>query len=177
MSTSITPDQLDQDDEDEKNANAQLMADLKEQVQRAEQASEQYRKQLEVMQQRLDDATNEQTEAEERDFARQTELDKLRAEIKEAARHNREMETSYESEKRMLLQDRDTQSSKEAELQAIISRLNETLRNKGIEKSNANRAGMNLSVHPSAANTRSQSQRTRRRWTRSVRDAPEGAER
>ncbi|ETN39791.1 uncharacterized protein HMPREF1541_06017 [Cyphellophora europaea CBS 101466] len=140
MSTSFTPDQLEQEDEDEKNANMQPIADLKEQVSRAEQASEQYRKQLEVMQQRLDDATNEQTAAEERDFARQTELDKLRAEIKESARQNRELETSYESDHRMLLQERESQSSREAELQAVINRLNETLRNKGIEKSNASRA-------------------------------------
>lgn len=137
----MTPDQLDQDDEDERNANAQLMADLKEQVQRAEQASEQYRKQLESMQQRLDDATNEQTAAEERDFQRQTELDKLRAEVKDSARQRRELEMSHDSEKRLLLQERERSTTKEAELQAVIGRLNETLRNKGIEKSNANRAG------------------------------------
>jgi chromosome segregation ATPase len=141
MSTSYTQDDLDQDDEDERNANAQLMTDLKEQVQRAEQASEQYRKQLELMQQRLDETTNEQTAAEERDFQRQTELDKLRAEIKELARQRRELTMTHDSEKRMLLQDRERSSAKEAQLQATISRLNETLRNKGIERSNASRAG------------------------------------
>ena len=141
MSTSYTPDQLDQEDEDERNANAQLMADLKEQVQRAEQASEQYRKQLEILQQRLDEATNEQTAAEERDFRRQTELDKLRAEVKDSARQRRELEMSNDSEKRMLLQDRERSIGKEAELQAVIGRLNERLRDKSIEKSNANRAG------------------------------------
>lgn len=141
MSTALNPDQLDQDDEDERNANTQIMADLKEQVQRAEQASEQYRKQLEIMQQRLDDATNEQTAAEERDFQRQTELDKLRAEVKELARQRREIEMSHDSEKKMLLQERERSNGKEAELQGVIGRLNETLRNKGIEKSNASRAG------------------------------------
>lgn len=141
MSTALNPDQLDQDDEDERNANTQIMADLKEQVQRAEQASEQYRKQLEIMQQRVDDATNEQTAAEERDFQRQTELDKLRAEVKELARQRREIEMSHDSEKKMLLQERERSNGKEAELQGVIGRLNETLRNKGIEKSNASRAG------------------------------------
>lgn len=142
MSTSFTPDQLEQEEEDDKQANAQLISDLREQLQRAEQASEHYRKQLEGLQHRLDDATNEQTAAEERDFARQTELDKLRAEIKEAARYNREIETAHESEKRMLLQERESQISREAELQATIARLTETLRSKGIEKSLASRAGM-----------------------------------
>lgn len=142
MSTSFTPDQLDQDDEDEKATNAQLMADLEERLQRSEQASEQYRKQLEVMQTRLDEATNEQTASEEKEFAQRTELDKLRAELREAARQNRESETSHESEKRMLLQDRENQATRELELQSTIARMNETLRNKGIERSNANRAGM-----------------------------------
>jgi predicted nucleic acid-binding Zn-ribbon protein len=141
MSTSFTPDQLDRDDEDEKATNAQLLADLEQRLQRSEQASEQYRKQLEVMQSRLDEATNEQTASEEKEFAQRTELDKLRAELREAARQNREIETSYESEKRMLLQDRDNQVTKEHELQATVARLNESLRNKGIEWSNASRAG------------------------------------
>lgn len=141
MSTSFTPDDdLDQD-EDEKNANAQIMVDLKEQVQRAEQASEQYRKQLEAMQQRLDAATNEQTEAEEREFQRRTDMDRLRAEVKDSSRQRREQEISHESEKRLLLQERDRQTAKEAELQSVINRLNETLRNKGLEKSIASRAG------------------------------------
>ena len=144
MSTSFTPDQLDQDDEDEKATNAQLIADLEQRLQRSEQASEQYRKQLEVMQTRLDDATNEQTASEEKEFAQRTELDKLRAELREAARQNRESETSHESENRMLLQDRENQAARELELQSTIARLNETLRNKGIERSNANRAGLSL---------------------------------
>lgn len=147
MSTSFTPDQLDQDDEDEKATNAQLLADLEQRLQRSEQASEQYRKQLEVMQSRLDEATNEQTASEEKEFAQRTELDKLRAELREAARQNREIETSYESEKRMLLQDRDNQVTKEHELQATVARLNESLRNKGIEWSNASRAGKFISQH------------------------------
>ena len=144
MSTSFTPDQLDHDDEDEKATNALLIADLEQRLQRSEQASEQYRKQLEVMQTRLDDATNEQTASEEKEFAQRTELDKLRAELREAARQNRESETSHESENRMLLQDRENQAARELELQSTIARLNETLRNKGIERSNANRAGLSL---------------------------------
>jgi chromosome segregation ATPase len=139
MSAAYTPDQIE-DDEDERNANAQLISDLKEQVQRAEQASEQYRKTIEQLQNRLDEATNEQTNAEERDFQRQTELDKLRAEVKELSRQKREAESSHESEKRMLLQERESLLGKDAQSQTIIARLNETLRDKGLEMSHANRA-------------------------------------
>ena len=141
MSSSFAVDDDPEQNEDEKNANAQIMGDLKEQVQRAENASEQYRKQLESLQQRLDDATNEQTAAEEREYQRRTELDRLRADIKDGARQRREQELTNESEKRMLLQERERQTTREAELQSVIGRLNETLRNKGIEKSSASRAG------------------------------------
>ena len=146
MSSSFNVEDEPEHNEDEKNANAQIMADLKEQVQRAEKASEQYRKQLETLQQRLDDATNEQTAAEEREYQRRTELDHLRADIKDGARQRREQEITNESEKRMLLQERERQTTRESELQSVIGRLNETLRNKGIEKTNASRAGKSPST-------------------------------
>ena len=141
MSSSFNVDTDPEQNEDDKSANVQIMAGLEAQVQRAEKASEQYRKQLESLQQRLDDATNEQTTAEEREYQRRTELDRLRADIKDGARQRREQEITSESEKRMLLQERERQTTREAELQSVIGRLNETLRNKGIEKTNASRAG------------------------------------
>lgn len=127
-----------------KSANAQLIADLQEQVQRAEQASEQYRKQLEGMQQRLDEAASEQTASEERDYQRQTELDLLRAEMKESTRQRREIELAFEEDKQVFLQVREKQANKEAELQAVIGRLNEALRTRGAERINASRSGMSV---------------------------------
>lgn len=130
------------EEDESKSANAQLIADLKEQVQRAEQASEQYQKQLEIMQQRLDEAAAEQTSAEERDFQRQTELDRLRAEIKDLNRQRRELELAYNEDKQMFLQERERQAAKEADLQGAISRLNEALRARGAERVSASRSGM-----------------------------------
>ena len=130
------PPEADTESDDAKATNAQLIANLKDQVQRAEKASEQYRKHLESLQQRLDESANEQTAAEERELQKQTELDGLRGDTKEAARRNRELELSFDSERRLLLQDREKQASKEAELQATITRLNEALRLKGLERSN-----------------------------------------
>ncbi|RMZ83165.1 hypothetical protein DV738_g1157, partial [Chaetothyriales sp. CBS 135597] len=134
MNSSLGSDYTADQDEDERNANAQLIADLQLQVQRAEHASEQYRKHLELMQERLDKSTNDLTLAEERDFQRQTQLDRLQAEVKDTARQRRELDIAHESEMRMLLQERERQASREAGLQSVINRLNETLRNKEHER-------------------------------------------
>ncbi|KIX05898.1 uncharacterized protein Z518_03871 [Rhinocladiella mackenziei CBS 650.93] len=134
-----TPDN-EIENEETKSANAQLIADLKEQVHRAEQASEQYKKQLEGMQQRLDEAATEQTASEERDYQRQTELDRLKAEIKDLTRQCRELELIYNEDKQAFLQDRERQASKEADLQAVIGRLNEALRNRSAERLNTSRS-------------------------------------
>ncbi|RMD41626.1 hypothetical protein DV735_g3474, partial [Chaetothyriales sp. CBS 134920] len=146
MNTSLGSDStLDQDD-DERSATAQLIADLQLQVQRAEQASDQYRKHLELMQERLDKSTNDLTLAEERDFQQQTQLDRLQAEVKDTARQRRELDIAHESEMRMLLQERDRQASREASLQSVINRLNETLRNKELERQPSDHQAVDSSV-------------------------------
>ncbi|EXJ95366.1 hypothetical protein A1O1_00487 [Capronia coronata CBS 617.96] len=131
------------EDDESKSVNAQLIADLKEQVQRAEQASEQYRKQLEMMQQRLDEAAAEQTSAEERDYQRQSELDRLKAEIKDLNRQRRELELAYSEDKQTFLHERERQAGKEADLQCVISRLNEALRTRSAERISASRSASN----------------------------------
>lgn len=135
------PDGEQQEEEETKSANAQLIAGLKEQVDRAEQASEQYRKQLEIMQQRLDEAAAEQTTGEERDYKRQTEIDRLRAEIRDLARERRELESAQEHERKLFEQERERQSSRELALQDKVHRLNEVLRTKGLERTSADRSG------------------------------------
>lgn len=126
---------LDQENEDDNtSANAQLIADLKEQVERAEQASDYYRKQLEILQQRLDESTDQQTAAEERDFAARTQIDKLQAELKEHVRQKREMEIGFESERSMLIQEKDRSSVRENELQSRVHRLSTSLQHKSLER-------------------------------------------
>lgn len=132
---------LDQENEDEEStsANAQLIADLKEQVERAEQASDQYRKQLEILQQRLDESTDQQTAAEERDFAARTQIDKLGAELKEHVRQKREMEIGFESERNLLIQEKDRSTVRENELQSRLNRLSISLQNKSLERASTAR--------------------------------------
>lgn len=131
----------DDEENESKSANSQLIADLKEQVERAEQASEQYRRQLEALQQRLDEATDQQTAAEERDFATRTHIDKLLAEVKDSARQKRDIELNFESERSMLIQEKDRTSQREQELQSVVTRLTETLKTKSLERASTLRSG------------------------------------
>lgn len=146
-STFVAPDG-EQEDEETKSANAQLISGLKEQVDRAEQASEQYRKQLEIMQRRLDEAAAEQTTGEERDYKRQTEIDRLRAEIRDSARERRELESTHEHERKLFEQERERQSGRELELQDKVQRLSETLRTRGLERTSVDRSGECPSAGP-----------------------------
>ncbi|KEF59633.1 uncharacterized protein A1O9_04479 [Exophiala aquamarina CBS 119918] len=141
MSNSFASPESEPDNEETKAANAQLIADLKEQVHRAEQASDQYRKQLEVMQKRLDDAAGEQTTSEERDYQRQTEIDRLRVEYKDSIRQYRELEIAYDADKNTFLHERERQVNKEADLEAKISRLTATLRARDADRVSASRSG------------------------------------
>ena len=133
--------------------NTQLMAELKEQVERAEQASEQYRRQLQALQQRLDEATDQHTAAEERDFAARTQIDKLLAEAKDNARQKRDMEVNFESERSMLMQEKGRTSEREAALQAVVNRLTETLKTKSLE-----RASIARDDHSSSEDTQASTQ-------------------
>ncbi len=130
----------EEDHENEiESANAQLIADLKEQLERAEQASDQYRKQLDFLQQRLDHAADQQTAAEERDLSTRTQIDKLLAEVRDNARQKREMEINFESERNMFLQERQRVSHREQELHSRVSRLTETIQTKSLEKASTAR--------------------------------------
>jgi len=131
-------------DDDSKHASAQLIADLKEQLERAEQTSEQYRKQFEILQQRLDESTDLQTAAEERDFAARTRIDQLVVETKDTARQNREMEMSLESERNLLVQEKERSFIREAELQSTVNRLTEALKTKNLERASTARIGQTI---------------------------------
>lgn len=141
------------DDEDAKSKNAELIKeikDLQDRVERAEQASARYREQIEVMREELDKTSQDQTAAEERDFQRRTQVDKLKAENNELKRYTREMERHHTEDEQLLQQEREKHMEKEAQQQATINRLNETLRLNGIERFNASRSAS--MVEPQASN-------------------------
>ncbi|XXH03757.1 60S ribosomal protein L30 [Hypoxylon texense] len=104
-----------------------LIDDLKERLQRADATSEQYRKQAEVLQSRLDDALKEQAKLEERVHESEEQIEALRNEKREAARQMREMEAIYEAERSSMMREKEEMANREEEMQTVINRLKETL--------------------------------------------------
>lgn len=125
----------DPSEEEAKAQNAALIEELKEQLQKAETASEQYQKQLGVLQMRLDEALSEQAKLEDQAHEKDSKIEALQNEIREHARQIRELEQAHELERNAMLKDKEQQASREEELQATIQRLKESLAQK--ERMNA----------------------------------------
>ncbi|KAL0942556.1 m serotype [Colletotrichum truncatum] len=104
-----------------------LLDDLKERLSNAEISSEQYRKQAEVLQTRLDDALKESAKLEEKVHETEEQIETLRNEKRETARQMREMETIYEAERSSMNKEKEEMSNREEEMQTIIQRLKDTL--------------------------------------------------
>ena len=107
-----------------------LISDLKEQLQKAETASEQYKKQLGVLQMRLDEAVNDQGKLEDQSHERESKIEQLNAEIRDHVRQIRDLEQLHEKERNAMLLEKDQQASREEEMQASIQRLKESLAQK-----------------------------------------------
>ncbi|KAJ5287171.1 hypothetical protein N7478_002857 [Penicillium angulare] len=120
----------DPSEEEARAQNAALIEELREQLQKAETASEQYQKQLGVLQMRLDEAVSEQTKLEDQAHERDTRIETLGTEIREQARQIRDLEQHHEMERNAMLQEKEQQASKEEELQATIQRLKESVAQK-----------------------------------------------
>ncbi|KAI0098709.1 hypothetical protein GGR51DRAFT_425075 [Nemania sp. FL0031] len=110
-----------------------LIEDLKDRLHKADQASEQYRKQGEVLQSRLDEALKEQAKLEERAHENEEQIEVLLNEKREAARQMREMEAIYEAERSSMMKEKEEMSNREEEMQTIINRLKETLNQRNAE--------------------------------------------
>lgn len=113
-----------------------LIEDLKERLQKADNASEQHKKQAEVLQTRLDDALKEQAKLEEKVHESEEQIEALRNEKREAARQMREMEAIYEAERSSMMKEKEEMANREEEMQAVINRLKETLNQKNAEDEN-----------------------------------------
>ncbi|KAI5291933.1 hypothetical protein KEM52_006743 [Ascosphaera acerosa] len=107
--------------------NAALIAQLKDQVARSESVSEQYQKQLGVLQSRLDEAVAEQSRLEEAVHGREDTVAALQKETKELNKRIRELDQAYSNERHLYLKDRDEASKREEDLHATVRRLRETI--------------------------------------------------
>ncbi|RYO77833.1 hypothetical protein DL766_000069 [Monosporascus sp. MC13-8B] len=113
-----------------------LIDDLKERLAKADTAAEQYRKQTEVLQSRLDETLKEQAKLEERVHESEEQIEALQNEKREAARQMREMETIYEAERSSMLKEKEEMSNREEEMQAVINRLKDTLNQRNADEEN-----------------------------------------
>ncbi|KAL1955345.1 hypothetical protein VTO42DRAFT_8627 [Malbranchea cinnamomea] len=148
--SSINRNLLNNSDDEARAANAAIIEELKEQIQKAEITTEQYQKQLGVLQMRLDDAVSEQGRLEEQAHEKDNTINSLREEIRELTRQLREMEQAHEMERAAMIKDKEAQASREEELQATIQRLKETIAQKDLRMSVENER--NLSRSPSFRN-------------------------
>ncbi|KAJ5788722.1 hypothetical protein N7457_003712 [Penicillium paradoxum] len=120
----------DHSDEEARAQNAALIVELREQLQKAETASEQYQKQLGVLQMRLDEAISEQSKLEDQAHERDTRIEALNSEIRDQGRQIRDLEQNHESERNAMLQEKEQQTSREEEMQATIQRLKDSMAQK-----------------------------------------------
>lgn len=126
---------LDDSDEDARGERLALTDDLRERLQKAELLTEEYRKQFEIMQMRLDEALKAQTELEERVHEEEETADSLVNENKEVLRQRRELESLHEAERAATMKERDELLAREEEQRQIIQRLKDALDRKEIKLS------------------------------------------
>jgi uncharacterized membrane protein YccC len=89
--------------------------------------SEQFQKQAQVLQSRLDEALQEQGKLEDRLHESEERLETLENEKRDAFRQKREMEAIYEAERSSMTKEKEEMSNREEEMQTIIQRLKDSL--------------------------------------------------
>lgn len=103
------------------------MDELRSRVQKAETASEEYQRQLILLQARLDESQQEQGKLEDRLHQSNTSIEELESDRALSARQRRETQDLYETERTSMLKDRAEQKTKEDELLSANQRLKEIL--------------------------------------------------
>ncbi|KAL9604577.1 MAG: hypothetical protein Q9179_001803 [Wetmoreana sp. 5 TL-2023] len=118
------------DDSQEADAKAEhlsLMEELRERVKRAEALSEDYQRQLQSLQHRLNESLQEHGKLEDRLQEREEKVANLEGQAKQAARQRQELENTLESERKAMWQDQADQKALEKELRAANQRLKDDL--------------------------------------------------
>jgi len=124
---------------------AAALDDLKTRLAKAEGVADEYQKQAEVLQSRLDDTLREHAKLEERLHETEEQTEALSNEKREAARQMREMESIYEAERSSMMKEKDEMANREEEMQTVIQRLKDSLaaqKNNSEEDGRSSRQGM-----------------------------------
>ena len=117
----------DVSEEEARADNAAIMDELKNRLRKAENASEEYQRQLSLLQMRLNDTLLEQGVLEERLQERIGKMEMLENEKIQAAREKREMENQFEAERVAVMKDNEQRKLVEEELQLANQRLKDSL--------------------------------------------------
>lgn len=103
------------------------MEELKSRLVKAETASEEYQRQLNMLQAKLNDSLLEHGRIEDQLRENGARVEEIEAERSQVTRQKREMEDLFESERTAMIQDKAEQKAKEEEQQGVIKRLKETI--------------------------------------------------
>lgn len=117
----------DTSEEDVRAENGVLIDELRDRLRKAETASEEYQRHLAMLQTRLDDSLLQQETLEERVQEGVERIEALDIEKTQTARQWREMESSIQAERDLMMKDKNEMNLKEEELLAVNQRLKETL--------------------------------------------------
>lgn len=119
-------------DEDARAQSAAIIQDLKQQLEKTMEASDSYEKQANLLQLNLDAITKEHTMLEEQTQQHDSKVLALQDELMDLRKNRRETEKAFDTERAQMLSNREQQAHREEELQSVIQRLNETIRQKEI---------------------------------------------
>ena len=126
--------------EDEARAgNIALLDELRDRVRKAESASEELQRHLNLMQARLDESQQSQSRLEDRLQQKEVKVEELEANKTQAARQRRDLETLYESERAALFKEKEEQTLREEEMQDTITRLKGSLAQREAKGTSENR--------------------------------------
>lgn len=114
-------------EEDARAETVAVLDELKERLRQTELTAEQFQKQAQVLQARLDEALSEQGKLEDKVHENEERLETLKNEQRDGLRLKREMEAIYEAERSAMTKERDEYVNREEEMQTIIQRLKDSL--------------------------------------------------
>ncbi|KAL8670519.1 MAG: hypothetical protein Q9168_004953 [Polycauliona sp. 1 TL-2023] len=117
----------DSQEADSRAENASLMEELRQRMHKAESLSEEYQRQLQSLQSRLNDSLHDHGKLEDQLHERDQKITECESQAKSAARQRRELENNIDFERKAMLQDQSERKAVEEELRAINQRLKDGL--------------------------------------------------
>lgn len=114
-------------EEDARAENISIVGELRDKMRKAETASEEYQRQLNMIQTRLDDSLFQQGKLEDQVAEVTGTIEELENEKSRESRLKREMESNFDAERSAFVKDKNEQKAKEEELELVIQRLKENL--------------------------------------------------